>query len=343
MPNPIIFFTAFAAHGVPDWVRLVPMGTFRPTSPNDKRGPFTLDDPAAVIAATTPNLPLLVDEDHVSLTPGAPAPARGWIVALEARADGLYGKIEWTETGRAQMAEKAYRGFSPVFEAGKGGAVLKIVSLAGTNNPALPQLNRFTSQWENTMDLTALRRALGLPDTADEAAILARATENTAHAAGLSALATAAGLTGVTAADAVVTALRGRVASGGEVTALATQVRTLEGELTTLRQGVARSKAEAFVDAQITAGKPVNALRQHYIDRHIADPAAVETELNALVSINAGGVPQNPGAGGGGAVQLTATEAEVVEHMGVDPVKFVAERDRQTALTAGRRVNGGAR
>ena len=34
--------------------------------------------------------------------------ARGWIVNLEARDDGLWGQVEWTAHGSALMADKAY-------------------------------------------------------------------------------------------------------------------------------------------------------------------------------------------------------------------------------------------
>ena len=45
-----------------------------------------------------------------------PAPARGWIVELQGRQDGIWGKVEWTATGRDLVAGKAYRGISPVIE-----------------------------------------------------------------------------------------------------------------------------------------------------------------------------------------------------------------------------------
>ncbi len=339
-----IIFVSFDGTGVPDWVRLMPKGTFRPASASDRRGPFVLSDLAGVIAATEPGLPLLVDEDHVSLQPGVAAPARGWIVELQARDDGLYGRVEWTETGRALVAERAYRGFSPVFTAGKGGVVEKVLSLSLTNSPALPELNMFHSERNHTVEMTvALRQALGLPDTADDAAILARVTETVAamgsHTTGLTGLASAAGIASTGGSGAMFVALRERLAGNGDVATLTAQVRSLETALGTMRQGVAQAAAGRFVDDQIKAGKPINALREHYIKRHIVDAASVETELNALASINAGGMTGR-GEGGGGEIALTAVDREVIERMMVDPKAYQAEVARQAGL---RQAAGGAR
>jgi phage I-like protein len=327
-------FTAFDGDGVPEWVRLMPLGVFRPANAADKRGPFDLTDPAAVIEATAPFLPLLVDEDHVSLVNGAAAPARGWIDALEARADGLYGHVEWTDAGRALMGDKAYRGFSPVFLTGAHGVVTRITGAAITNNPALPDLNLFTHKPETTMDLVALRRLLGLSDTADEAAILARVTENasavSAHAAGLSALAAVAGVTGATP-DALFTALRSRVAASADVTALTGTVQRLETELTTLRQTGAQAAAVALVDGAIRALKPINALREIYIARAVNDLAGVRAELDLLPSIGAGGTVVPHDAGGGGDV-ATTTQSLVAAQMGIPVEKLIAAAKARTAI-----------
>ena len=348
MPTSAILFTVFAGDDVPDWVRLMPLGVFRPHLESDRRGPFNLADVQAVIAATASHLPLMVDEDHVSLAPFAPAPARGWIVELQARADGLYGRIEWTETGRALMAERAYRGFSPTFTSGKGGVVEQIISLALTNTPALPELNRFKTERNHDVDfIVALRQALGLPDTADEAAILAGAKANVAAlrecTVGLDGLAAAADVAAGAGRQALFSALRVRVAGTGDVAALTAQVQSLETSLAAMRADTARSNAERFVDEQIKAGKPVNALREHYVKRHMADPTSVEAELAALPSINTGGMPPPKGGegGGGDTAALTAVEREVIAHMGVSEKSYLAEKVRLAALAAQRQGAGG--
>ncbi len=130
---------------VPEWVQLAPAGTF---SGQDGRGPYRLRDPQAVIAASLAGGRIPIDENHATdlLAPkGEPSPARGWIVGMEARADGLWGRVEWTPSGRTLLTERAYRGISPVFATDPNGTVHRILRAALTNTPNLPQLATLNS------------------------------------------------------------------------------------------------------------------------------------------------------------------------------------------------------
>lgn len=40
-------------------------------------------------------------------------PASGWVMSVESRADGLWGKVEWTGLGKGQLADKQFKYFSP--------------------------------------------------------------------------------------------------------------------------------------------------------------------------------------------------------------------------------------
>ena len=134
---------ASAGDGVPDWVQLIPGGRFAGI---DGRGPYHVASAKAVIAASMARgqgkLP--IDENHATqraAKEGLAAPARGWIVELADREkDGIWGRVEWTEAGRALVADGAYRGISPVFEHTAGGGVVRILSAALTNDPNLTQL-----------------------------------------------------------------------------------------------------------------------------------------------------------------------------------------------------------
>lgn len=281
--------------GAPTWVHLVPAGTFRGT---DGRGPYTVANAAALIAASLPEGQRLpIDENHATdhgAASGVPAPARGWIVALEARADGVWGQVEWTPTGAALLAERAYRGISPVFVHTKGGEVRRLLRAALTNAPNLAQLATLHTQQEPPLDLTQLRAALGLDAGADEAAIIAAAQAAQAaiatHAEATRRLAEAARLPKPAEAgvEEIITALQ---AQWGGDASLRTELVALQTQLETLRAAAARDKAVAAVDGAIRAGKPITpALREHYIARHAQDPASVETELAALPSLHAGGL-----------------------------------------------------
>ncbi|WP_439596466.1 phage protease [Falsiroseomonas sp.] len=318
----------------PVWVQLVPAGTFRG---GDGRGPYTLTDPAAVIAESMARGPLPFDENHatdLAMTTGIPSPARGWIVAMEAREDGIWGRVEWTPEGQALLASRAYRGISPVIAVTKtGGQIMRVLRAALTNTPNLPQLATLHTQTpkETQVDLTALRRALGLAEDADDAAILAAAqaaqTAVAAHGQQMATLATAAGLGAGAPPTAIVTALQTRLAAG-DPGKMAQDLVALQTQLATLQQSNARVAAEATVDGAIRAGKPIPAsLRDHYITRHMADPVAVAKELDGLPSLHAGGLTgRTPPATGKGTEGLGAEDKQVIALLGISPEAFVKAR-----------------
>lgn len=127
----------------PEWIHLLPAGEFRGV---DGRGPYRLDQPDAVIAASLPpggGAKLVVDENHatdLTLATGQPAPARGWITALAARADGVWGQVDWTGAGAELVTRREYGGISPVFDYAADGRVLRVRRAALTNLPNLAAL-----------------------------------------------------------------------------------------------------------------------------------------------------------------------------------------------------------
>jgi phage I-like protein len=270
----------------PEWLHLVPAGTFRGM---DGRGPYTLADAQAVIAASMARGPLVLDENHATdhaLKTGISAPAMGWVVELQAREDGIWGGVEWTPAGIERLAGRAYRGVSPVIATTKAGRILQVLRAALTNAPNLPQLSTIHTQG-NPMDLTKLREALGLPDDADEAAVLA----------------------------AITTARHSQAALQAKVDDLARRVVSLQTQADAATRQIARDRATAASDAAITAGKPIKALRDHYIERHMADAAAVEKELGAMVSLHSGGAKPPAAKGADG---LSEADEQTIQLMGLD-------------------------
>lgn len=166
----------------PEYIQILPAGSF---APNDGRGPWVLSDCGAVIAATRRalgNLDMLLDYNHQSehsAKNGRPAPAAGWITDLEARADGIYGKVAWTERGAEAVKKREFRYISPVFLHDRDGRVTRLVSCALTNTPALDlaalcERNSETSTREQPdMDPKLIAQAFGLAETATEAEIIA--------------------------------------------------------------------------------------------------------------------------------------------------------------------------
>lgn len=115
------------------------------------RAPYVCD-PAAVVARTREHngpIDIPVDYDHQlehATENGQPAPAAGWITELEVRADGVWGRVEWTEKGRAHVAAREYRYVSPVYYHDRNGVIQSIESVALTNIPNLTGLKALASR-----------------------------------------------------------------------------------------------------------------------------------------------------------------------------------------------------
>ena len=178
-----------------------------------------------------------------------------------------------------------------------------------------------------------LRKALGLPETADEAAILAALeaaiAASTGAVATMSRIATAAGLQAGATADEVVTALQARAGAGddAENAQPRDQVKELNTRLTTEVNARANERAVTAIDKAIEDGKLVPALRDRFITRHMKDPADVEAEIKLMPSLNSGGLGNRRMVEEGGA-SLSDADDTVCNLMGLDPVKY-AEAAKQ--------------
>jgi len=128
------------AGSLPEWIRLLPMGKVELV---DSRQPFEVDQEslAAMVADfEARGVDLVIDYEHQSLK-GDRAPAAGWIKHLEARADGLWARVEWTPQAREYLSRREYRYFSPVLRLNpetRKPTVLMQVGL--TNVPAIKHL-----------------------------------------------------------------------------------------------------------------------------------------------------------------------------------------------------------
>lgn len=132
--------TDSAAENNKQWVHLLPSGTFRA---RDGRGPWSVTDSDAVIEATKKfagKNQLPIDFEHqldLSAKNGQPAPAAGWIEALQSRTNGIWGLVSWTKKSAAFLKNKEYKYLSPVISYTPDGEVTRIMRAALTNNPAL--------------------------------------------------------------------------------------------------------------------------------------------------------------------------------------------------------------
>lgn len=114
----------------------------------------------------------------------------------------------------------------------------------------------------------------------------------------------------------------------------AEQVALLQTQLGTLTKSIAMDKAVLCIDAAIAAGKPgIKPLRDHYIARHMAEPAAVEKEIGAMVSFTAQTVM--PVKLADGEVLLSAEDENICKLMGLDPKAYAATRKLEANTGAG--------
>jgi phage I-like protein len=318
------------AGAAPEWLHVLPAGEFKG---KDGRGPYAAPDMDALISLFgAEGTKLVVDENHstdLAAKRGESAPARGWIVELQKRDDGLYGRVEWTPEGERMMDAKEYGFLSPTFmhTAARPFKVAKLLRVALTNDPNLTNLKSLHSSEENAM-LEQLRKALGLPETADEAAVLAAVTAShtaqATHTALIGRIAEAAGVAKETAPDALVIAIQSRDSSSAveqENADLKQTVLSLQSKFTTLANDTAKDKATAFVTTAVEAGKVIPALKDHYIARHMKNPAEVEHELSLMPALNAGGLNRDPGEHKD-TPAITDDDKKVMAMMGVDPEAY---------------------
>jgi phage I-like protein len=337
----------------PEWVHLLPAGEIRT---GDGRGPYRVRDTAALLSASlTPGDRLPIDENHatdLAAPRGEPAPARGWIVELQSRHDGVWGRVEWTAAGRRLVAGRAYRGLSPVIQHLKNGEVTAILRASLVNRPNLRGLTALHQETDMTL-LEKLLKALGLSADTSEDQVVDKVTamvaeagkakkDETAMQAALSPIAKALGLAETASAEEVLASAQAVAKGGGSddaaVTALQAELADVTRKLNTLTEATSREKAEAYVDGEIKRGRVgLKPVRDRYVTMHMSDPDGARALIEAMPVLGSGGsiVPQTPPAKEG-EVSLNAEQIAVAKMLGQDPKDYAetikAERAAEAAL-----------
>jgi len=288
-----------AADAPPEWVELIPAGTF---SGRDGRGPYRLDAEAVLKAFAAGGIDLPIDYEHQSLEAEAkagPVPAAGWIKALEVRDGALWARVQWTSRAAELIAAREYRFLSPVFRHKQG----RVVALAGAglvhypNLDLTPVANRQGDAMSDPIDLAPIAEALGAPADADAAQLVA-------HAA----------------------SLRRRADSPDPaVWVPMSQHKAVADELARLQAEVARQKAEAAVSEAMRAGKLAPALKDWAMGYASRDPegfaawaAAAPVIVSAQSDAHAAKTPE----------ALTEEERYVCAQLGLTEADFIAHKRR---------------
>ena len=356
-----LFFAFSEPDILPEFIQLLPAGEFRSA---DGRGPLRVRSVPALIQAFNTLGKIPVDEVHstdLAGPKGQPAPAVGWIVALENRNGEIWGRVEWNNRGRALLEDKAYRGISPVLMQSKSGDISQIIRAALTNDPAITQIKTLHSHAKDDPMpiINQLLAAAGLPEGATEAELLNAVTsqfqfvsdarkasgvtdaesfepvlkvlnsrQNKDHPGVSTDLVTeaeeAAGLQKGAGLEASIKALCANSKNAGDERGeFRKTILSLQTRLSEVEHNSRKAEAEHFIDEAIKAGKPVRPLRDDYIARFCKEPDVVKKEINSLPSINDGGVV-NPRKDGD--VHLTSEDEHMIAAFGYDRDAYIKHK-----------------
>lgn len=304
-------------------VRLFPAGEFRSADGSGR----PVDAPAwRMDAALAANLIAranarsdrkVIDYEHQTLKAsdnGQPAPAAGWISALEWRPDGLYMIPDWTDKAAAMIAGKEYRYISPVFTYDAQGNVLDLLHAGLTNFAGLDGLT----------DLAALSAHFNLSSTKETHSMkkLLEALGLSADASEDQALAALKGLSDSLAAQAgSIAALKAQTHDPAKYVPIETHVQT-QNALAALTAKVDQDERDMLVETALSDGRILPAQEEYWRAQPVASLKAyleVAQPVAALSGTQTGGKQPGgkPGDGGLDEGQLAACRA-----MGVKPEDF---------------------
>ncbi|MDO9533643.1 MAG: phage protease [Deltaproteobacteria bacterium] len=149
------------APALPEWIRVLPRGV---VELSDHREPFVVDETSLQSMAAdfrSRGVDLVIDYEHQSLQ-GERAPAAGWIKELEARGDGLWARVDWTQQARDYLEKKEYRYFSPVLRLDpETRRPVALMHMGLTNVPAIKHLPPLVARWGGGAAPVEARRRTG--------------------------------------------------------------------------------------------------------------------------------------------------------------------------------------
>ena len=169
-------FDASAPSADMEWIKVTPRGAFVArdgrsfiTPPEDLVKRFNADGVA-----------IPIDVDHSTIrraSNGESAPAVGWIEKLQARPDGLYGRVTWLAEGRRILAARSHRYISPALKTDDDNRAIwlhsaSLVAAPAVSMPAVASAGA-TDKETSDMDVTPLTKLLELAEDASIEDILA--------------------------------------------------------------------------------------------------------------------------------------------------------------------------
>lgn len=328
-------------------VRVLPMGTF---APNDGRplksgAWFLTPERALQIVEQWRASPekFCIDYHHSTQTVakiGGKAPAAGWAAGatFEARADGIYIRVEWNEIARAEIADKQFLYLSPVFAYDEDtGEVLYLLMAALTNIPGLTGLTElnpamlsqfFDQPKEGVMDKQLLK-ILGLAEDAKPEVVTAAVAKLQADLKAENEKVAALSAEVDTHKDTVAT-LQAQVSAGGAVDAGSADdkkvIAQLQAQVSTLQSENNERAVNELVEAALEDGRLSSVTEKWARDLGKKDVAQLQAFLNVQPKIAVLNGTQTGGVVPAGVtvegVILTAEDIATCEAMGISQADF---------------------
>jgi phage I-like protein len=323
--------------GAPEWIHLLPAGVI---GTGDKRGPYRALNVEQIIADSFLNeakLPVDINHSiHLRAPKGEEAPAVGWIVAMQARSDGLWGKVEWTAQGAELVTSRAYKGISPVIRHTADKTITSIECVSLVNKPNLRGLTALHQQQDTPlMDWTKfLANMLGLPETATDDDIKSalkakmKGDKETAMQSQLSEIGVALGLGEDSEAADILVAAQSAVADDATdetFVALQAELTQVTTALNTLKDDRAKDAATAFVEGAIKMGRVgVKPMKDRYISMHMKDASGTEELISAMPALSGSGTSIIAPVRKDGEVALNSEQLSIAKMLGQDPKDYAA-------------------
>ncbi|MGS4946976.1 phage protease [Meridianimarinicoccus sp. RP-17] len=290
-----------AASGAGQWAHLVPLG--RVTGRDGRT--FIVRDPHSIVQRSLHGgRELPVDYEHEMDTPRAPGaaavPAAGWIKELQVRADGIWGRVEWTERAGKMVAAREYRFLSPVLYHAKDRTVMRIAGAGLVHRPNL-ELKSLSSEDSPMTDTP------------------------TAPGAALAQIAEALGLHAEATSAEIVTAIQDKTTPDPAQYVPIEAVKELLAAGKERFAAMSEDKARQKVDDATTRGYITPGMRGWAMALCAQDPERFDEFLSCSVPAYAHLHHMHThGAGLSGArgAHVSGDEAEILRHMGIDPAKM---------------------
>ena len=328
----------------PEWIHLLPAGDGGKIDTDDNRGPYHVADPEQIILnsfAEASKLP--IDENHAidrAAPRGEPAPARGWITEMQARADGIWGKVEWTPHGARLVKSRAYLGISPAILVDKAKRIGGILRASLVNTPNLSGMAALHNSEGAEMNFREmLIKKLGLAADADDDAIMGKLEgmmkdgKSPELQSSLDQVSVALGLPEGTAGDVIVTAAKAAKAGVGAgekdglIAELQSSVTDLTKRLATLDDTASAQAAEAFYKKALAdkrAGVGPQS-KDYLISMHQSDPDGAVKFVEGMPRLGDTPTTLEPPAPAEGETHLNDSQRKAADQLGVSHEDYAAQ------------------